>query len=171
MPEHFPNKFPTTFADPIPGYAVTLGLAALKRLDLIVDGKHGIAYLRPKKTPGPPPVSEGGYMLVFMPRDAKNGDLVAHVANRSPAQEVGFWPGDVLLKIDERDLSTWRLDPGERWHRNDPSSPFLTAATNSPETKLVLTLKRDDEIVKVAAPVPETVIFAPETNSPRSLSK
>src|SRR5437867_7523217 len=35
----------------LPDYAATFGLEALKRLDFIVDGKHGVAYLRPKQTP------------------------------------------------------------------------------------------------------------------------
>jgi len=39
--------------DSIKGFAGTLGLYALTRLDLIVDGKNGYAYLRPKSAPGP----------------------------------------------------------------------------------------------------------------------
>jgi tetratricopeptide (TPR) repeat protein len=35
-------------------YAGTLGMYALERMDLIVDGKNGFAYLRPRPPPGPP---------------------------------------------------------------------------------------------------------------------
>ena len=36
-----------------PGFEASLGLAALKRLDLIIDGNLGIAYISPKSTPPP----------------------------------------------------------------------------------------------------------------------
>ena len=35
-------------------FQATLGFAALKRLDIIIDGKHSIAYLRPRQTPSLP---------------------------------------------------------------------------------------------------------------------
>jgi len=35
----------------LPQYAATFGVEALKRLDFIVDGKGGWAYVQPKKTP------------------------------------------------------------------------------------------------------------------------
>jgi len=37
----------------IRNYAGTIGLYALSRLDLVVDGKNGFAYLQPKPAPGP----------------------------------------------------------------------------------------------------------------------
>jgi tetratricopeptide (TPR) repeat protein len=38
----------------IPNYAGTLGLYALTRLDLVLDGHTGFAYLHPRPPPGPP---------------------------------------------------------------------------------------------------------------------
>ncbi len=35
-------------------YAGTLGMYALMRLELVIDGFHGVAYLRPRPPPGPP---------------------------------------------------------------------------------------------------------------------
>src|SRR5436309_7585357 len=60
-----------------PDYAATFGLETLKRLDFIVDGKHGVAHLRPKQTP-PPPYDHNRLGAVFVPRDEQNDDLVAH---------------------------------------------------------------------------------------------
>jgi len=35
-------------------YFGTIGLFALERMDLVLDGKHRVAYLKPKPSPGPP---------------------------------------------------------------------------------------------------------------------
>ena len=84
-------------------YEATLGLAALKRLDIVIDGKHGIAYLRPKKTP-PLPYQHNRLGADFIPQDSHNDDLIAHVANGSPAYEAGIRDGDILLKEGEKDV-------------------------------------------------------------------
>jgi hypothetical protein len=126
-------------ADPIyarilPDYAGTLGLEALKRLDVIVDGKHGIAYLRPKQTPSVPG-KHNRLGAVFVPRDDQSDDLVAHVLDSSPAYEGGIRNGDVLLSIGGRDVTTWRTDPGD---------PFECAFESPAGTALELTVKRGD---------------------------
>lgn len=106
------------------GHAATFGMTALKRLDLIVDGKRGVAYLRPKKTPAPPPpFKHNRCVLLFAPRNAQSDDLIAHVVDFSWAYEAGVRDGDLLSKIDERDVETWRADPGEKW-RVSPLSPI-----------------------------------------------
>jgi hypothetical protein len=118
-------------------FEATLGFAALKRLDVIIDGKHGIAYLRPKSTP-PLPYEHNRTGAVFVPRENQNTDLVAHVVNGSPAYEAGIRNGDVLLKIGELDVTKWRTDPNVL-----PLSRFW----NSPVgTKLELTLRRNETL-------------------------
>ncbi len=120
-------------------YEATLGLAALKRLDSIIDGKHGVAYLRPRTTP--PLLYEHNRLgAVFVPRDSQNDDLIAHVVDDSPAGEAGIRNDDVLLKIGELDATKWRTDSNVL-----PLSRFW----NSPAgTKLELTLKHGDKIFK-----------------------
>jgi len=122
------------FARSLPDYAGTLGLEALKRLDLIVDGKHGIAYLRPKQTPSAPG-EHNRLGAVFVPRDDQSDDLVAHVLDASPAYEGGIRNGDVLLSIGGRDVTSWRTDPGD---------PFEWAFESPAGTALELTVKRSD---------------------------
>jgi hypothetical protein len=90
-------------------YEATLGFAALKRLDIVIDGKQSIAYLRPKKTP-PLPYEHNRLGAVFVPQDMQSNDLVAHVVDGSPAYEAGIRDGDILLKEDQRDMRNWR-DP------------------------------------------------------------
>ena len=151
----------------LPQYAATFGVEALKRLDFIVDGKGGVAYLQPKKTSIPSPLSEQDRLvLVFVPGDAKSDDLVARVLDGSSPYDAGIRNGDVLLKIDERDVAQWRADPGEKW-RVDPGNPFIVPSSNNPAgIKLELTLKRNEDLLKATIDLTEIAVLAPETNSP-----
>ncbi len=123
-------------------YEATLGLAALKYLDIIIDGKDGNVYVRPKKTP-PLPFEHNRLGAVFVPRDSQNDDLAAHVVDGSPAYEAGIRNGDVLLKIGKLNATKWRTNP-----KILPLSRFW----NSPAgTKLELTLKRGDKVFTTTA--------------------
>lgn len=118
-----------------PGYRATLGLAALRRLDLVVDGKNGVTYLQPKKTPGGP-VPHNRLGAVFLPRDSgKSDELVAHVLEGGPAHEAGIRGGDILLRVGDVEVSRWAagaaLEVSRFWYR--PAG-----------TTLGLTLKRGD---------------------------
>ena len=140
-----------------------LGMAALKRLDFVVDGKHGIAYLRPKKTSAPPPPHQRiGPSAAFVPRNAQSDDLVAHVANASPAYEAGIRDGDMLVRIGEREATKWRADAEFPRMLFPRSSRDETAGT-----KLELTLKRGEQTFKITVAEQEIGIFAPppEANS------
>ena len=150
----------------LPQYAATFGVEALKRLDFIVDGKGGVAYLQPKKTTVPSPLSEQDRLvLVFVPGDAKSDDLVARVLDGSSPYDAGIRNGDVLLKIDERDVAQWRADPGEKW-RVDPGNPFIVPSSNNPAgIKLELTLKRNDDLLKATIDLTEIAVLAPQTTS------
>jgi hypothetical protein len=123
-------------------FEATLGFAALKRLDVIIDGKRGIAYLRPRQTPSLP-YEHNRLGAAFVPRDPKNDDLVAHVADGSPAYEAGIRNDDVLLKIGKLDATKWRTDPNVL-----PLSRFWSSPAG---TKLELALKRGDKIFKTTA--------------------
>ena len=144
-----------------------IGLAALKRLDCIVDGKEGVAYLRPKVTPeSAHPSEQESPTLIFMPREGEVSDLVAHVAQLGSAFNSGIRNGDVLLKIGERDVVMWRSDPGERWSRNDSDDPFLKGSSNNAVgAKLEFTLKRGNETIKMPVVLREVAIYAPRANS------
>ena len=117
-----------------------LGLAALKRVDLIVDGLFGIAYLQPKKTPAPA-YEYNRLGAVFAPRNLQSDDLVAHVLDGSPAYEAGIRNGDILLKVDGHDVTNWRTANGKN------HDPWAQPAG----TKLKLTLKRGDKTFTTTA--------------------
>jgi hypothetical protein len=119
------------------GYEATLGLAALKRLDLVIDGKRGIAYLRAKDTP-PADYQYNRSGAVFVPRDLQSADLIGYVVEGSPAWEAGIRNGDVLTRIADLDVTRWRTDPAVL--------PLARFWTRPPGTKLELTLRRGKKV-------------------------
>lgn len=89
-------------------YEATLGLPALRRFDLIIDRRHGCAYVRPKTTP-PRPYDHNRTGAAIELKDS--GDIViARVVKGSPADEAGLRPGDVLLKVGDRGIESPFLD-------------------------------------------------------------
>jgi hypothetical protein len=144
------------FSSPKTQYEATLGLAAMKRLDIIVDGIHGFAYVRPKKT-RPLPYDHNRLGAVFVPRNSQNDDLIAHVASGSPAYRAGIRNGDILLKEDGRDVTKWRTDT------NEP--PKIRPVEQPAGTKLELTLKRGDTIFKTTATLRNILPPDPVPNS------
>ena len=121
------------------GYEATLGLTALKRLDMILDCRTGVAYVQVRRSP-PLPYQHNRIGAVFTPVSMEGGDLIAHVAERSPAAKAGIRNGDMLLKIDDLDATKWHSDPAVL-----PLSRFWERPAG---TKLLLTLKRGQETLQ-----------------------
>lgn len=120
-------------------FEATLGLAALKRVDLIVDALHNVAYVRPKKET-PPPYTHNRAGVVFVPPDLQSSNLIAHVANDSPAYTAGIRDGDLLLERDGRSVQNWR---------SDRTIEINTPMSDQPAgTKMTFTLKRGKKIFK-----------------------
>ena len=114
---------------------VSVGLAALDRQDVIIDGKNGVVYFARQTTPVRP-IRHNRLGAVFAPSDMQHDDLVAHVAAGSPAEMAGIRNGDLLLKIDAIDVTKWRTDPAVH-----VSSKWQQPAG----TTMNLTLKRDEK--------------------------
>lgn len=122
---------------------MTLGMQALKDLDLILDGIGGVAYLRAKNIPPQAyPHNRLGAIFVLrelIQRGSNNAELVAHVVKGSPAWEAGIRNGDLLKAVGKKDLSQPTIAAlrkvGDPWHR-------------PPGTKYHLTLKRKNEVFK-----------------------
>jgi hypothetical protein len=119
------------------GFEETLGMAAVRRLDLIVDGKAGVAYLRPKKT-RPPGYDHNRLGAMFAPMGARANDSVARVIKGGPAYEAGVRNGDILLAVDDVPVATLR---------SSGAAPFFSP----PRTRRKLTLKRGRRIFNTTA--------------------
>jgi hypothetical protein len=138
-----------------PGFEGSLGLAALKRLELVIDGSLGIAYLRPRNAP-PAPYEHNRLGAVFAPRDMEGLDLIAHVIDGSPASEAGVRNGDVLLKVGDLDVTKWRTDPTVL-----PLSRFWEGP---PGTRIEFLLKRGAQTIKATAVLRQ--ILGPDARAP-----
>jgi len=117
-------------------HLATLGLFALTRLDVIIDNRNNTIYLKKNRN------SKASYPYnrlgaVFVPKDMQGKDLIAHVVEGSPAYSAGIRNRDILLSIDNLDVTKWRTDP-----RVLPLSRFWK---RSADTKLRLSLERNDK--------------------------
>ncbi len=120
-----------------------LGLAALKCLDIIVDGKNGLAYLNPKAT-SPTDYRHNRLGAVFVPTDSHEHQAIAQVVDGGPAYEAGVRNGDILLQVDKIKVIGWSADWRARF--------CLPAGT-----KLSLTLERDGKVFKTIATLHQIV--------------
>jgi hypothetical protein len=126
------------------GYFATLGVAALRRLELVLDGRQGMAFLRPRDD------QAGPYMhnhlgAVFVPPDPRGGKLTARVAKGSPAHEAGIQDGDVLLAVDGLDVTNWQANPNNKvsdyWKRPAGTKLKLKVARAGREFEVIVTLR------------------------------
>jgi tetratricopeptide (TPR) repeat protein len=99
-------------------YAGTLGMAALRRLDLIIDGAHGLAYVRSKNSP-PIPYDHNRVATAFIPSDGRK-EMIARVVKGGPGFRAGIRNGDSLLKVDGHDAADWKTEPTFYLHDEDP---------------------------------------------------
>lgn len=129
------------------GYDATLGFAALKRVDFIVDALHNVAYLRPKNEI-PPPFRHNRAGAVFAPRDSQCNDLIAHVIRDGPAYAAGIRDGDLLLEFDGRSVQNWRNEPALKQNVNE--RPAGTINT--------FTLKRGKKIFKATVVLEDILV-------------
>jgi hypothetical protein len=134
------------------GAQATLGITALKRLELIVDGDGGNAYLRAREGYAAP-YDHNRLGAVFTPLDLQKEELIAHVMEGSPGWEAGIRNGDVLTRIGELDVTRWRTDPAVL--------PFSRFFNRAPGTKLELVLRRFNETFTTTVVLRQ--ILAPRT--------
>lgn len=120
-------------------YQATLGLFALTRFEVIIDGRNDCLYTRPIDKPAMK-YDHNRIGAVFVPQDNKSDLLTAQVLPQSPAHQAGIRNGDVLLKIGELDVTQWRTDP-----KVLPLSRFWNRPAG---TKLKLTLSRSEKSFK-----------------------
>jgi hypothetical protein len=145
-----------------------LGMAALKRFDLVIDGKKGFACLHAREEP-PPPYQYNRLGAVFAPTNLEAGNLVASVLAGSPAWEAGIRPGDVLTRAGKMAVTivpsvvagspAWKagIRPGDvltfghemdvtNWRKDPAIMPRLGKLLEKPPgTKVELTVMRGEE--------------------------
>ena len=116
-------------------YDATLGLFALTRLNMVIDGGAGKVYIKPNASAR----SEYEYNrmgAVFIPADTKSDELLAHVMVGSPAYEAGIRDGDQLLRIGDIDVTGWKSNPSIM-----PLNQYWVAPAGT-EVRLTISRKR-----------------------------
>lgn len=94
-----------------PNYLATFGLAALRKLTVVVDGKNGVAYIRSSDAQdGQPAYNRLG--AIFVPREGAPTEFVALVRPGSPAANAGMQDGDELLALDGLSVGHLQQRPG-----------------------------------------------------------
>jgi predicted aspartyl protease len=112
---------------------VVIGVEALKRMELIVDNGTGIAYATMRSTPPNTP-KHNRVGATFLPLNRDATELVAQVLPGSPAAAADLRDGDILLRVNGRDVTGWR---------ENPEALQIDTWSRPAGTTLLLTLKRD----------------------------
>ena len=130
-----------------PRIEAVIGLEALSHFEVILDLKESRMYLK----------ARDGYQIkpdynrlgaTFVPKSMDSAELVAKVLTNGPGYRCGIRNGDILLKVDDIDMTKWRDDP-DIW-----KSRFWYA---EPGTRYNLELKRNGK--KIALQVTLEEIF------------
>ena len=130
---------PMQIAGASSNYAASIGMAALKRMHLIVDGMKNIAYVRPRRVP-PVPYEYNRLGAVFTQAATAGSEFIAHVAFGTPASEAGIRDGDILLSLNNQDVVNAYASP--------EIAPLITRWQKPPGTKFSLTLMRGADVFK-----------------------
>jgi TPR repeat protein len=123
----------------IPNLQATLGLFSFSRLEVIIDGPGGYFYTRQRQNPKLK-YQYNRAAAVFVPKNPTSQQLVGHVVEDGPAHQAGIRNGDILLKIDDLDVTKWHTDPNV--------FPMFRFWSRPAGTKLELSLMRDGKPIK-----------------------
>jgi len=110
-----------------------LGIEALKHFNIVFDLISGKVYLKER------PYSLRNFRYnrlgaTFLPSSLESDSLVGHVLKNTPAYQAGLRSGDILMKVDNIDMTKWRSDP-EIWKKE-----FWEA---KPGTKYIIQVERN----------------------------
>jgi hypothetical protein len=93
-----------------PRLEAVIGLEALSRFEVILDLKESLIYLKGREgDPLEPEYNRLG--ATFVPESMDSAELKAQVLIDSPGYRCGIRNGDILLKVDDVDMTKWREDP------------------------------------------------------------
>jgi hypothetical protein len=128
-----------------PKLEAVLGIEALKHFDIVFDLINDRIYLKGR------PYSLENFRYnrlgaTFLPSSLESDRLVGYVLKNTPAYKAGLRSGDILMKVDNIDMTRWRSDP-EIWKRE-----FWEA---KPGTKYIIEVERNQKRILFPATLEE----------------
>ena len=121
---------------------IAIGLAALARMVLVVDGKNQVAYAAGISDP-PLPYPHNRLGVTFVPGAALATNPVARVAAGTPAAEAGIQDGDALLQVGATPVTNMRQYIDLEFPNESPDGSV------SAGTKVDFTLRRGSATIHV----------------------
>jgi len=93
-----------------PRLEAIVGLEALSHFEVVLDLRESRIYLKRR---------DGGHLVpeynrlgaTFAPKSLDSVELIAQVLTDSPGYRCGIRDGDILLRVDDVDMTKWRTDP------------------------------------------------------------
>jgi hypothetical protein len=123
---------------------IVIGLAALKRMLLVLDSPNHVAYAAALVAP-PPPYSHNRLGALFIPKDNRKMEVVARVVVGGPAEVAGIQDGDVLLKVNQTTIADWEAYCHLGLLKDDSNWSIPSG------TKVAFTLRRGNKVIQVTA--------------------
>lgn len=127
-----------------PRLEAVIGLKALSHFEVIFDLRESRIYLKTRDGDHIEP-DYNRLGATFVPKSLDSVKLSAQVLVNSPAYRCGIRNGDILLRVDDVDMTKWRDDPSiwkKRFWHADPGTQYnLELKRNGKRIELQVTLE------------------------------
>ena len=128
----------------LPKFEAVLGIEALKHFEILFDRVSDRIYLK-KRPYSSEKFPHNRLGATFLPSSLESDSLVGTVLINSPAYKAGLRSGDILLKIDDTDMTQWRTDPTiwkrEFWEARAGTKYIIEAERNMRKHTFTVTLE------------------------------
>lgn len=93
-----------------PQLEAVFGLEALKHFEIVFDLKDNNIYMK-QRPYSPVNLNYNRLGASFPPTSLESDKLVGYILENTPAYRAGLRTGDVLLRVDNIDMTQWRINP------------------------------------------------------------
>lgn len=127
-----------------PRLEAVIGLEALSHFEVVLDLKESRMYLKARDGDHLEP-AYNRLGATFVPESLDSEELTAKVLTNSPGYQCGIRNGDILLRVDDVDMTKWRNDPfiwkSKFWYAEPGTQYNLELMRNGKRIDLQVTLE------------------------------